>query len=99
MILYLGVGLVRVMRMGQGGARMESGSAEAPLTGGLADNTRWILGVWYVNPADPAVMVESRFGIGYTMNLGNRVAQGLLTFYLLALMGLTLLTLLAFGVV
>jgi len=99
MILYMGVSLFRIMSLGQGGARLESGSAEAPLTGGLADNARWILGVWYVNPADPAVMVETRFGIGYTTNLGNRVAQVLLTVYLLALLGLTILVLVVFGVV
>lgn len=98
-ILYMGVSLFRVMSMGQGGARLESGSAEAPLTGGLADDARWLLGVWYVNPADPAVMVETRFGIGYTMNLGNRVAQVLLTAFLLALSGLAALTLLVFGVI
>ena len=98
MVLYMGVALFRVMRLGQGGARLESGSAEAPLTGGLADNDSWILGMMYVNPADPAVMVEGRFGIGYTMNLGNRLAQVLLAVYLLALLGLTILTLLAFGV-
>jgi uncharacterized membrane protein len=97
-VLYMGVSLVRIMILGQGGARLESGSAEAPLTGGLADNARWILGVMYVNPTDPAVMVETRFGIGYTMNLGNRVAQVLLTVYLLALLGLTFLTLMAFRV-
>ena len=99
MVLYMGVSLFRVMLLGQGGARLESGSTEAPLTGGLADNARWILGVWYLNPADPAVMVETRFGIGYTMNLGNRIAQLLLTVFLLALLGLTLLTLSVFEVV
>lgn len=53
----------------------------------------------YINPADPAVMVEARFGIGYTMNLGNPVAQVLLTIYLSALLGLTILTLVVFGVI
>jgi uncharacterized membrane protein len=52
-----------------------------------------------VNPADPAIMVEGRFGVGYTMNLGNRVAQVLMTIYLLCLAGLTVLTLMVFGVV
>ena len=97
-ILYMAVSLFRIMYLGQGGARLEAGSAEAPLTGGLADNSRWILGFMYVNPADPAVVVEARFGLGYTMNLGNPVAMGLLVVYLVALLGLTALTLAAFGV-
>jgi uncharacterized membrane protein len=25
-----------------------------------------------VNPADPSILIEKRFGIGYTVNLGNR---------------------------
>jgi uncharacterized membrane protein len=98
MILFTGIGLVRIMRLGQGGARLETGSAEARLSGGLADNDRWILGVMYVDRADPAVMVEARWGFGYTMNLGNRLAQVLLATYLTALLGLTLLTLAAAGV-
>jgi len=34
----------------------------------------WKLGVFYYNPSDPAVMVEKRFGIGYTPNFGNRMS-------------------------
>jgi uncharacterized membrane protein len=32
----------------------------------------WKLGIFYFNPADPAVFVLQRFGIGYTFNFGNR---------------------------
>jgi uncharacterized membrane protein len=31
----------------------------------------WKWGLFYVNPDDPAVWVEKRFGIGYTLNLGQ----------------------------
>jgi len=99
MILYLGVSLFRIMWLGQGGARLESGSAEAPLTGALADNARWILGLWYVDRRDPAVVVEARWGIGYTMNLGNRTAQVLLTVLGVALVALPVLVLIEAGVV
>lgn len=97
-ILYMGASLIRMMVLGQGGARLESGSVEAPLTGGLADDTRWILGVMYVNRSDPAMVVESRFGIGYTMNLGNPLALMLTSVYLAALLALTVLTLVELGV-
>jgi uncharacterized membrane protein len=30
--------------------------------------------VFYVNPDDPALFVERRFGIGYTINFGHRGA-------------------------
>lgn len=98
-ILYMGGSLLRVMMMGQGGAHLETGSAQAPLAGGLADDARWILGIWYVDPSDPAVAVEARFGIGYTLNYGNRLAQVIVSLYLMAFLGLTALTLAAFGVV
>jgi uncharacterized membrane protein len=98
MVVYMGVGLFRIMWLGQGGARLEMGSPDAPLTGGLADNALWILGIWYINPDDPALLVESRFGIGYTMNLGNRMAWLILGGFLTGLLGLSVLTLAEAGV-
>ena len=74
-VVFLGVKLVRIMkRYGQGGALLETGSAEAPLTNGIADNACWIWGLFYVERDDPSMMVESRFGIGYTLNYGNPTA-------------------------
>ncbi len=35
-------------------------------------NSCWKLGIFYFNPADPALFVLQRFGIGYTFNFGNR---------------------------
>jgi len=70
----LGSLVVLIRRFGQGGALMERGSSEGALTGGLADNTHWVGGVIYFNRDDPSLMVESRFGIGYTMNWGNRTS-------------------------
>jgi hypothetical protein len=32
----------------------------------------WKLGFFYCNPADPAIFVEKRLGIGYTCNFGNQ---------------------------
>lgn len=46
-------------------------------SGSGADATpdrRWYLGQFYYNPEDPALMVERRFGLGYTLNFGNRLA-------------------------
>jgi uncharacterized membrane protein len=34
----------------------------------------WKFGQIYYNPNDPALMVEKRFGIGYTINFGNRAS-------------------------
>ena len=56
-------------------------------TDGTPDD-RWKFGLFYVNPDDPAVMVEKRFGVGYTVNFGNRallwiLGAGVLAFLLI----------------
>jgi uncharacterized membrane protein len=69
---------VILARIGRGAAR----HARAP--GGLAPrqpgaaslgdhspDRRWKAGIFYVDPDDPAIFVEKRFGIGYTLNFGH----------------------------
>ena len=70
-VLAIGGSLYIGLRYGQGGSRLERAVAAAPLTNGLADNRRWVLGAFYVNRDDPSFMVEDRFGLGYTLNFGN----------------------------
>jgi uncharacterized membrane protein len=38
----------------------------------------WKFGQIYYNPSDPAIMIEKRFGVGYTLNLGNRMVWWIL---------------------
>ncbi len=88
-VVFALVSLVRlVRRFGQGGALMESGTVEAPLTNGLADNTNWFGGLFFVDTTDPSMMVEKRFGLGYTFNYGNWKAVLLVSTVLLATAGL-----------
>jgi uncharacterized membrane protein len=94
MIVALGGGIYIALRYGQGGSRLEQGAADAPLTDGLADNRRWVLGMFYVNPEDPSVFVEKRFGFGYTLNFGNRKAVFLMTVFLGLIILITTLALL-----
>jgi uncharacterized membrane protein len=67
----LGGSIYIAVRYGQGGARLERRTGNAALTDGLADNERWVLGAFYINRDDPSIFVEKRFGLGYTINLGN----------------------------
>ena len=76
------------LRYGQGGSRLEREAASAPLTNGLADNRHWVLGAFYVNRDDPSLLVEDRFGLGYTLNFGNWKAVAALAGFLLALLAL-----------
>lgn len=62
--------LVLSLRTGQGGTRL---SPAAPVTDRMSDKY-WILGSFYVNRSDPSLMVERRFGVGWTLNFGNPMA-------------------------
>jgi uncharacterized membrane protein len=70
--------VVVFMWLGQGGSRIASPQRPEPdSTKPVGDRTEdrfWKLGVFYFNSDDPAVMVEKRFGIGYTMNFAHPVA-------------------------
>ncbi|HEX8629000.1 MAG TPA: DUF5808 domain-containing protein [Catenuloplanes sp.] len=63
--------VVFALRVGQGGSRL---ATAGPIGAGVNrrdDDAHWRLGLVYVNPADPAVMVPQRVGVGWTLNLGR----------------------------
>jgi uncharacterized membrane protein len=75
-ILIAALGLVGIsIRYGQGGSRL-GGDAPSilnePPIGDRTPDDCWKLGFIYYNPSDPAFIVEKRFGIGWTVNFGNR---------------------------
>jgi uncharacterized membrane protein len=61
--------IISLMRTGQGGARQTTVGGR-PIGDRTADS-RWIGGLIYFNPRDPALLVEKRMGIGWTVNIGN----------------------------
>ncbi|HEV3253939.1 MAG TPA: DUF5808 domain-containing protein [Candidatus Acidoferrales bacterium] len=77
-LAFVGVVFVAVIHTGQGGANLAHAGAGAtgsiPEAAPIGDRTPdrcWKGGMIYYNPDDPAVLVEKRFGIGYTLNFGN----------------------------
>jgi uncharacterized membrane protein len=44
----------------------------------------WKAGIFYVNPDDPAIFVEKRYGIGYTLNFGHPLSWLILGLSILA---------------
>jgi len=55
-------------------------------SGGGGDGTPdqcWKLGIFYVNSADPAIFVEKRLGLGYTLNFGSGTTWLFLGLFLL----------------
>ena len=72
-VVTVGGALLLVMRHG-----LRSGAPTGPAAGEaavedvpLADPARWFLGILYLAPGHPAVFVEKRVGLGFTLNLGN----------------------------
>ena len=72
---------VSLLRAGQGGSREAPATAAVP-EGDHTPDACWKWGLFYVNPADPALLIEKRFGVGYTVNFGNRWSWALLVLIL-----------------
>ena len=67
------VGSLELVRRGQAGARLAP-VHHARISGDLTPDQCWKWGMFYYNPEDPALIVEKRFGIGWTLNFGHRGA-------------------------
>jgi len=79
------LGVIVVVRTGQGGARLAGASPVDRL-----NDRYWRLGVIYINRADPAMVVERRYNFGWTLNLGNPLAWVLVGAILAAPLGIVL---------
>jgi uncharacterized membrane protein len=56
---------------GQGGSRLGGKSQNSESATDRIDDRYWKLGAIYANPDDPAIFVEKRYGLGWTINVGN----------------------------
>ena len=81
-LVFVGIVIVVLVRQGQGGSRRAVAavydrrpeSAAEPSARPVGDRTAdryWKAGLFYVNPDDPALFIEKRFGVGYTINFGR----------------------------
>lgn len=86
-------GAAVLMWLGQGGNRIPSpqrpDSNSTTPVGDRIEDRFWKLGVFYFNRDDPSVMVERRFGIGYTVNLAHPVAWVIILLPVLALIAVS----------
>lgn len=85
-----------ILRTGQAGARLRPAGAEADDASSSGyvnrdDDRYWKAGQFYVNPDDPALWVNKRFGIGWTINLGHPLGWLVLILLLVVPTALTLL--------
>jgi uncharacterized membrane protein len=64
---------ILLVRFGQNGSSAPA-AVDAPPIGDRTPDRYWRLGIFYINPDDPAILVEKRFGLGYTFNFGHVVS-------------------------
>ena len=57
----------------------------------LDDDSKWILGMFYFNRQDPALFVEKRSGIGFTMNNANPIAWLIIIVIILIIVAIPIL--------
>ncbi|KNY28331.1 DUF1648 domain-containing protein [Pseudobacteroides cellulosolvens] len=81
--------IILSLTTGQGGSRLftnkdGSGSTVGNKISRRDDDKYWKLGLFYYNPDDPSIVVEKRFGIGWTNNWARPISW-ILTIGLLAL--------------
>jgi uncharacterized membrane protein len=86
-------GAAVLMWLGQGGNRIPSRERpQSDSTRPVGDRTEdrfWKLAVFYFNRNDPSIMVERRFGIGYTVNFAHPVAWVIILLPVLGLIAIT----------
>jgi uncharacterized membrane protein len=79
LVVVLGSAIWLGISTGQGGSRLGGNSAEGT---DRMDDRYWKLGGIYANPNDPSIFVERRFGLGWTINVGNPRAVLVMLFIL-----------------
>lgn len=66
--------LVLSFSTGQGGSRIQTAGSSQTDTIDRDDDRYWKLGQVYFNPNDPALFLEKRFGVGWTVNVARPTA-------------------------
>ena len=66
-------------------------SSDPDIPGESTPDACWHFSEIYYNPADPAIFVQKRVGVGYTLNFGNRLSWALVAVMLGAITGMIFL--------
>lgn len=72
--LIIFAALILAVTTGQGGSRVKTTNGNKGELINRDDDRFWKLGQFYFNPEDPAVWVEKRFGVGWTVNFARPIA-------------------------
>jgi hypothetical protein len=87
-LIFAFVVIVVLARLGQGGSRLSPAQKSSMASGApIGDRTAdryWKLGIFYFNPDDSAIVVEKRFGLGYSLNFARPTTWGIMALLLIA---------------
>lgn len=74
-LLIIGGAIYLSFTTGQGGSRVKHETVDSNGKSINRDDDRyWKLGIFYFNKGDPALFLEKRFGVGWTINLARPLA-------------------------
>ncbi|MEM5947131.1 DUF5808 domain-containing protein [Spirochaetia bacterium 38H-sp] len=78
--------IILSINTGQLGSRITSKQSGIKKAAQMPDEDKyWKAGVFYYNPDDPSVFVEKRFGVGFTLNWGSKLAWLILAGFIIVL--------------
>lgn len=86
------------LMIGQGGSKLKETVKEESDNSvtNVDDDEYWKLGSIYYNPNDPSVFVEKRFGIGWTLNFGNKTALAITIGFVILMIALIVVPMIFF---
>lgn len=73
-LIIVGYAIILSFTTGQGGSRINLNVGKEDEVIDRDDDQYWKLGQFYFNPDDPAIFIEKRFGIGWTVNFARPIA-------------------------
>lgn len=83
--------VVLTITTGQGGSRVKTGTGAYGNVIDRDDDRYWKLGQFYVNKNDPALFLEKRFGVGWTINFARPLAWIIFLVIIMLAVGIPLL--------
>lgn len=84
--------IILAVKTGQSGSRVRLGKSTDGSVIRRDDDKYWKWGSFYVNKDDPALFVEKRFGVGFTLNFGRKSAVMIFFGLLVFIIGIVILT-------
>ncbi|MFJ7825764.1 DUF1648 domain-containing protein [Psychrobacillus sp. NPDC096623] len=84
---------IYAVKVGQSGSRLKVEGNSPTLENKIAidEDQYWKGGMFYINKNDPSIMVEKRFGVGWTLNFAHPISWIVLFVPLILILGITFL--------